>query len=188
MSLHLVANKLHQRALLLSLNKPRIAELFKLDAITYTESRSNEQDEPLSELKTQYSALETALFTALPYSPPRKHPAYSLTDDLLLLDLVEFVAEVEDFQFVITDKGIEFGIFYHNHAFVQSLLLPIQVLERLDFRMPLPIQVMTAFQCQAWLLTCPSELYLLINVLAQDAGYPLFRSVNNHQSVILNAS
>lgn len=165
---------------LLSLNKPQIASLFQLDAITCTESGADEQDEALSEPKTQYSALETAIFTALPYSPPRQHPAYSLTDDLLRLDLVEFVAEVKDLQFVMTDKGIEFGIFYQNHVFAQSLLLPMQVLERLDFRMPLPIQVMTAFQCQAWLLTCPSELYLWLNVLAQDAGYPLFRSVRNH--------
>jgi hypothetical protein len=165
---------------LLRLDTPQIAELFKLDTISYIEAEVSEKDEVLSAVKPPHSELENALYSPLAYQPRhQKHPS-SLADDLLRLRLVEFVPGIVDLQFTISEAGIEFGLFFQGRSFSQSILLPTKILDLLDFKAPLPIQAMTPFQCQAWLLSCPSELYLWLNILCEDAGTRVFSSVKGH--------
>jgi hypothetical protein len=165
---------------LLSIENPQIVELFKLNAIAYIEDDMAEKRELFSDSEDDSAEFKRVLYMPLPYSPRHQHQACSLADDLLRLRLVELVAEVEDLQFSITDTGIKFDIYYQHNSSPQSVLLPTRVLEILKFSSPLPIAAMTSFQCQMWLLTCPTELYLWLNVLAKDAGKPIFSMIKGH--------
>jgi hypothetical protein len=107
----------------------------------------------------------------------------SIIEDLLRLNIVKLEEGVIDIQFAITDMGIEFGVLYERQVYLSWILLPHVVIDKvvsIDLDL---LHHMTIFQRQAALLSCSPSLYLALNIIAEDQGLPLFRSIKGHRVV-----
>ncbi|WP_330149831.1 hypothetical protein [Shewanella xiamenensis] len=164
----------------LQTDMPAVHALFEIQAISFLKQAIEEKDEKIAELERIQVSREEVIHSSGAYFARNTRQPSSLTDDLLRLKLVELTDDIEDIQFCVTDEGIEFGIRYLNRSFGRSIFLPASIIEKMPFAPQCSIQSMTQFQCQAWLLMSPPELYLWLNILAQDNGAAIFKAVKDH--------
>ncbi|OBT08064.1 hypothetical protein A9267_10075 [Shewanella sp. UCD-FRSSP16_17] len=156
---------------------PLIRKLFNLRMLDDSESDLEDRDMEIYDLKKMNDDLG-ALLSKEPAHPIHyQQKPISIMDDLLRLEIVKLSHGVIDIECGVTDKGIEFGVLYEGQSFVNRVLLPNQVLHELGILMPSKLRFMTMFQLQAALLGCTTNVYVAVNILAEDKGFTVFNSV-----------
>ncbi|PMG72867.1 hypothetical protein BCU84_19770 [Shewanella sp. 10N.286.51.B7] len=162
-----------------------IGYLFPFCRIKELENELSELQEVTENLTYEFESVDKLINELAPnhdrWRYREQSTGTSIINDLLRLKIVKLEDGVIDIQFSITDMGIEFGVLYERQAFLSRILVPKVVLDKvlsLDLGL---LHHMTVFQRQGTLLGCSTHLYLVLNIIAEDQGLPLFRSIKGHR-------